>query len=302
MAPPRLGTLLTAMVTPFAPDGTLDLDGAARLAQYLVSQGSDGLVVAGSTGEGSSLLDEEKLDLFSCVAEAVTVPVVAGSTSSNTAQSVALTARVAATGAAGVLATTPAYVRPSQGGIAGHFAAVADATPLPVMLYDIPSRTGRKVAPATTIDVVTHHANVVALKDASGDLVGAAHVAAVLGGRLDLYSGDDALVLAFMAIGAVGLVSVAGHWAGPELAAIVDGAARGDWTTARALNERVAASCAFESTEAYPNPLPAKAALRHLGWAVGECRAPLGPGDDELAHRAARVVDDLVAQRTAATK
>ena len=290
------------MVTPFAADGTVDLDGAARLARYLVDEGSDGLVVAGSTGEGSSLSDEEKLDLFACVAEAVTVPVVAGSTSSNTAQSVSLTARVAATGAAGVLATTPAYVRPSQGGIGAHFAAVADATALPVMLYDIPARTGRKVAPATTIDVAARHANVVALKDASGDLPGAAHVAAVLGGRLDLYSGDDSLVLAFMAVGAVGLVSVAGHWAGPELAAIVGGASRGEWVAARALNERVAASCAFESTEAYPNPLPAKAALRHLGWAVGECREPLGPGDDELSRRAAQVVDELVAQRVASSK
>ncbi len=302
MAPPRLGTLLTAMVTPFTADGEVDLDEAARLARYLVSEGSDGLVVAGSTGEGSSLSDEEKLDLFACVAEAVTVPVVAGSSSSNTAQSVALTARVAATGAAAVLATTPAYVRPSQGGIASHFAAVADATPLPVMLYDIPSRTGRKVASGTAIDVATHHANVVALKDASGDLPGAAHVVAVLGGGFDLYSGDDALVLPFMAIGAVGLVSVAGHWAGPELAAIVDGAARGDWSLARSLNERLGASCAFESTEAYPNPLPAKAALRHLGWAVGECRAPLGRGDDELTRRAAQVVADLVAQRVTAAK
>ncbi len=302
MVPPRLGTLLTAMVTPFAADGTLDLDAAASLARYVVSQGSDGLVVAGSTGEGSSLSDDEKLDLFAAVAEAVTVPVVAGSTSSNTAQSVALTARVAATGAAGVLATTPAYVRPSQSGIASHFAAVADATALPVMLYDIPSRTGRKVASTTAIDVVTRHANVVALKDASGDLPGAAHLAAVLGERLDLYSGDDALVLPFMAVGAVGLVSVAGHWAGPELAVIVDAATRGDWARARAINERVAPSCAFESTEVYPNPLPAKAALRYLGWAVGECRAPLGPGDDELSRRAATVVDDLVASRATSSK
>src|SRR5487761_2220449 len=234
MTPARLGTVMTAMVTPFAPDGTLDLDVAARVARQLVAEGSDGLVVAGSTGEGTALSDEEKLELFACVARAVSVPVLAGSTSSDTARSVALTARVADTGVAGVLATTPAYARPSQDGIAGHLGAVADATILPVMLYDIPSRTGRKIASATTVALVERHTNIVALKDASGDLAGAAHTKALLGERLDLYSGDDALVLPFMAIGAVGLVSVAAHWAGPEFAALVRHARSGDWVAARA--------------------------------------------------------------------
>src|SRR5579863_4364343 len=206
---PRLGTLLTAMVTPFSPDGSLDLDGAARLARFLVEQGSDGLVVAGSTGEGSSLSDEEKLELFAAVSASVTVPVLAGTSSPDTARSVSLTKLVASTGVSGVLATTPAYARPSQAGIAGHLGAMADATDLPVMLYDVPSRTGRKIAPATTGGLVRAHANVVALKDASGDLPAAAHLAAELGDALDLYCGDDALTLAFTAVGAVGVVSVA---------------------------------------------------------------------------------------------
>src|ERR1019366_9346442 len=127
MAAPRFGYLLTAMVTPFADDGTLDLDAARVLAQFLVAQGNDALVVGGSTGEGSSLSDTEKLDLFAAVAEAVSVPVLAGTSSSDTARSVALTSRVAATGVAGVLATTPAYARPSQRGIAAHFGAMAEA-------------------------------------------------------------------------------------------------------------------------------------------------------------------------------
>jgi 4-hydroxy-tetrahydrodipicolinate synthase len=297
MALPRFGTVLTAMITPFALDGSIDFDMAARVATFLVDQGSEGLVVAGSTGEGSALSDSEKLDLFSCVAQAVTVPVVAGTTSSNTAHSVELTSQVAATGVAGVLATTPAYVRPSQAGIASHFGAVANATTLPVMLYDIPSRTGRKVDSSTTIDVVRAHANVIAMKDASGDLVQAAHTKAVLGDDLDLYSGDDSVLLAFMAVGAIGIVSVAAHWASPEFAAIVRCVEKDDWHQARAINERLAPSYAFESTELYPNPVPAKAALRALGLAVGQCRQPLGDSDARCDAEAAQVVAALRATR-----
>jgi 4-hydroxy-tetrahydrodipicolinate synthase len=293
MTSARLGTVLTAMVTPFDADGAVDFDVAAQLAKFLVDEGSNGLVVAGSTGEGSSLTDAERLDLFRCVAEVVNVPVIAGSTSSNTAHSVALTSRVAATGVAGVLATTPAYVRPSQAGIAAHLGAIADATTLAVMLYDIPSRTGRKIASATTIELVTRHSNVIALKDASTDLVAAAHTKAVLGDDFDLYSGDDGLTLSFMAIGAVGIVSVAAHWAGPEFAEMVGRVEDGDWTRARALNESLFASYAFESTESYPNPLPSKAALRFIGVPVGHCRLPHGPSDDALDAAAATVVTDL---------
>ncbi len=281
------------MVTPFANDGAVDFDVAVAVARFLVESGSDGIVLAGSTGEGSALSDDEKMDLFACVAEAVTVPVLAGSTSSDTARSVALTGRVADTGVAGVLATTPAYARPSQVGIAGHLGAIADSTRLPIMLYDIPSRTGRKIAAATTIELVHAHANVRGLKDASGDLPGAAHVKAVLGDAIDLYSGDDSLLLPFLAVGATGIVSVAAHWAGPEFASIVSSVARGDWTTARALNERLARSCAFESSEAAPNPIPTKAAMRFLGFAVGQCRWPLGPIGSDVDEAAASVVTEL---------
>ncbi|MGA2294552.1 MAG: 4-hydroxy-tetrahydrodipicolinate synthase [Acidimicrobiales bacterium] len=297
MASPRFGTVLTAMVTPFAPDGSVNFDMAAVLARFLVEQGCDGLVIGGSTGEGSALSDQEKLDMFSCVSQAVSVPVLAGSTSSDTARSVALTGQVAATGAAGVLATTPAYARPSQAGIAAHFAAVAQSTTLPVMLYDIPSRTGRKILSETTVALVRGHHNIIAMKDASGDLVAAAHTKAVLGDDLDLYSGDDSVLLAFMAIGAVGIVSVAAHWAAPEFAALVHSVEKGDWDQARALNERLAPSCSFESTELYPNPVPAKAALRALGMDVGQCRLPLGPSDATCDAAAATIVAGLQATR-----
>jgi 4-hydroxy-tetrahydrodipicolinate synthase len=297
MASPRFGTVLTAMVTPFSPDGAVNFDAAAALAKYLVEQGCDGLVIGGSTGEGSALSDQEKLDMFSCVARAVSVPVLAGSTSSDTARSVDLTSRVAATGVAGVLATTPAYARPSQAGIAAHLAAIARSTTLPIMLYDIPSRTGRKIASDTTVELVRANINIIAMKDASGDLVSAAHTKAVLRDELDLYSGDDSVLLAFMAIGAVGIVSVAAHWAAPEFAALVRCVEKGDWDQARELNERLAPSCSFESTELYPNPVPAKAALRALGMDVGQCRLPLGVSDKRCDEAAAMIVAGLQATR-----
>jgi 4-hydroxy-tetrahydrodipicolinate synthase len=297
MANARLGTVLTAMVTPFSPNGDIDFDVARQVATFLVNEGSDGLVVAGSTGEGSALSDQEKLDLFACVAECVNVPVIAGSTSANTVQSVELTSRVAQTGVAGVLATTPAYSRPSQSGIEEHLGAIANSTTLPVMLYDIPSRTGRKIASATTVNLVRSHSNIVALKDASADLVSAAHTKAVLGDDLDLYSGDDSLLLPFLALGAVGIVSVAAHWAAPEFSSLIRSFEKGDLLKAQMFNERLYASYAFEGTEAYPNPLPSKAALRVLGFNVGQCRLPLGEGDDALDAAAKEVVATLRAQR-----
>jgi 4-hydroxy-tetrahydrodipicolinate synthase len=297
MTTPRFGRVLTAMVTPFRADGSIDFDVAIELASYLVGEGCDGIVVAGSTGEGSSLSDKEKLELFAAVAGAVEVPVLAGSTFSDTARSVELTRQVLDTGVTGVLATTPAYSRPSQKGIAAHFGAIAESTELPIMLYDIPVRTGRKIAATTTIDLVSSHPNIVAMKDASGDLVSAAHYKSVLGDDIDLYSGDDSVILPFMGIGAVGLVSVAAHWAAREFVQLVESVERGDWVRARVFNERLAPSYAFESNDLYPNPMPAKAALRYLGMNVGQCRLPHSQSDDTLDADAAKIVAALQASR-----
>ena len=285
------------MVTPFKPDGSINFNVAIELADFLVKEGCDGLVIAGSTGEGSSLSDTEKLELFACVAGAVQIPVLAGATSADTKSSVALTSRLIETGVTGVLATTPAYARPSQRGITAHFSAIAHATELPIMLYDIPSRTGRKISAATTIDLVRSHSNIVAMKDASGDTTSAAHMKAVLGDDLDLYSGDDAVLLPFLAIGAVGIVSVAAHWAAREFVGIVSSVERGDWVKARAINERVAASCKFESSDEYPNPMPSKSVLRALGFDVGQCRLPHAPSDATLDEHAAKLVAALRASR-----
>jgi len=297
MSSPRFGRVLTAMVTPFDQSGDINYPVVEQLAKFLVANGSDGLVVAGSTGEGTSLSDAEKLDLAACVVESVTVPVLVGSTGADTARSVELTSRVAATGAAGILATTPAYARPSQLGIAGHLTAIAHATPLPVMLYDIPSRTGRKIHSETTITLARANANIVALKDASGDLAQAARTKAQLGEGFDLYSGDDSLLLDFMAIGGAGIVSVSAHWAGPEFAQMVTAVLNDDWESARSINARLSRSNKWEGTEEYPNPMPSKAALRYLGLPVGECRLPHAPSDDVLNAQAADVVGELVATR-----
>jgi len=297
MNSPRFGALLTAMVTPFDSSGAVDIDASVALAGYLVEHGSDGLVVAGSTGEGSALSDDEKVALFAAVAETVTVPVLAGTSSADTAASVALTRRASDVGIAGILATTPAYARPSQSGIAQHLAAIADATPLPVMLYDIPSRTGRAIHPSTTIELVRTVANIVALKDASGQLAAAAQTKATLGDDFDLYSGDDALTLPFMAIGAVGVVSVCSHWAGDEMSAMIRHASANEWEVARRINASLASSYAFEGSEAYPNPVPAKAAMRALGLNVGQCRLPLGDSDDVIDYAASSLVSTLTAAR-----
>ena len=297
MTSPQFGRLLTAMVTPFAADGSIDHDVARDVARFLVSEGSDGLVIAGSTGEGTSLSDDEKLELFATVASAVTVPVLAGSTSSDTARSVELTSKVKATGVAGVLATTPAYARPSQKGIELHLAAVAESTPLPVMLYDIPSRTGRKIESETTIALVQGNKNIVALKDASADLDQAKKTKTVLGSALDLYSGDDSLVLDFMELGGVGVVSVASHWAGPEFSQMITAHIAGDVALANEMKARLSDSCAFEGTLLYPNPMPSKAAMRYLGFNVGQCRLPHAPSDAALDTKAVEIVTALRATR-----
>lgn len=289
--------MVTAMVTPFDDAGALDLDEAARLATYLEASGSTGLVVGGTTGEGSTLTDDEKLDLFAAVADAVAVPVIAGSTSNDTPHSVNLTRLASTTGVAGILAVCPYYNRPSQRGIAGHFDAVASATDLPVVLYDIPVRTGRRIEPATVAAIAGGNANVVAVKDASGDLATAATSIVDHAGRLEWYAGDDSLTLAFAALGAVGVISVASHWAGKAFQAMFDAVDRGDLAAARAVNASLATSYSFQGGDLTPNPLPAKAMVRQLGFAVGQCRLPMGACEPSLDDAAAALAATTQALR-----
>jgi len=281
------------MVTPFDVEGALDLDMAAALARWLVDHGSDGLVVGGTTGEGPVLSDTERTDLWRAVAETVTVPVIAGSGSNDTAHSIRLTAAAETAGADAALIVTPYYSRPSQEGLRGHFGAVAGSTSLPVMLYDIPVRTGRRISCDTMARLTAEVPNIVAVKDATGDPAGAARLLNHTPPSFELYSGDDALTLPLLAVGAVGVVSVAAHWVGREMGEMIAAYVKGDVEGARHANARLVESYRFESTDEFPNPLPAKAACRVQGLAVGQCRPPMGAAPPELEGEVRRILTRL---------
>lgn len=284
---------MTAMVTPFASDGTLDLDGAAQLARWLARNGSDGLVVAGTTGEAPVLSDEEKAALWRAVAEAVTIPVIAGTGTADTAHSIRLTQLAKDAGAAAALVVAPYYSRPSQAGMAAHFTAIAITTDLPVVIYDIPVRTGRKVEAPTLVGLANRCPNIVAVKDAAGNPAASAALLAQAPRGFELYSGDDAMTLPLLAVGACGVIGVATHWAGPEMAEMLSSFAKGDTEIARAANARLIASYAFETGDDAPNPVPTKAMLRVLGLPGGACRPPMGPEPDGLEDAAWAVLAAL---------
>lgn len=289
---PRFGAVVTAMVTPFDEDGSIDLGGAATLAKWLVANGSDGLVLTGSTGEVSVLPDEEHLALWSAVREAVDVPLLAGSGTNDTAHAVELTAQAAGHGMDGVLLVTPYYIRPSQAGIEAHFRAVAAATELPVVLYDVPARTGRPIG----TDVVLRLAeidNVVGLKDAAGSATRVARLVAQAPDGFEVYSGDDAVTLPFLSVGAVGVISVCSHWSGVRMGEMIAAYRSGDVARAIALNATLLDSYEFEASEEAPNPVPAKAMMRALGLPAGHCRAPHAPPPEGLEARALEVWQGL---------
>jgi len=298
----RFGRVLTAMVTPFDADGRLDLDVARTLARYLQDHGNDGIVVAGTTGEASVLTDDERLSLFAAVIEAVSIPVIAGTGTNDTAHSVHLTREVQALGAAGVLAVCPYYNRPSQAGISAHVRAMAAATALPVLVYDIPVRTGRKISTTTLLSLFREVSNVVALKDAAGNPAETAVlIDAIADAGLDaeVYSGDDAMTLPLLACGAVGVVGVATHWTGPDHQELIDLWEKGDLVGARLVNSRLLESFAFETGDDAPNPIPTKAMMRHLGIAVGQARLPMGDAPEFVEQRAPLVAANLQRWRDA---
>ena len=264
------------MVTPFAADGSLDVDAGVTLARWLVSEGAEGLVLTGTTGEAPTITDEEDWELWRAVSEAVTVPVVAGTGTNDTAHSVSQTRKAAELGVDGVLAVTPYYNRPSPAGIAAHFSAVAESTDLPVIMYDIPVRTGRKIAKPTLLELA-QIPNIVAVKDAAGDPGATASVIAESPAGFEVYSGDDSLTLPLLAVGAVGVISVAAHWSMSEHVAMFDSWKAGDSATAQQINATLLESFEYESGDAAPNPVPTKAMLRTLGLPVGEPRLPMGP-------------------------
>lgn len=294
---PRFGRVLTAMVTPFDAQGDLNVDAAVRLAKWLVEQGNEGLVVCGTTGESPTLSIDEKLTLFETVASAVTVPILAGTTGYNTGLDIGLTEEAGKLGIAGVLAVCPFYSRPSQAGLETHFRAIAGATDLPVVLYDIPIRSGRKIDSTTMVRLAADVPNIVGVKDAAGNPGATAAVKANAPADFEVYSGDDAMTLPLLAIGAVGAIGVATHWCAPDQVEMFDAWDRGDVLTAQRINARQLESFEFETGDAAPNPIPSKAMMRTLGHDVGECRSPMGPTPDGLEAAARQVYDRLVAAR-----
>lgn len=280
----RLGTVLTAMVTPFKPDGSLDTDTAARLATRLVDAGCDGLVISGTTGESPTTTDAEKSLLLRAVVDAVgdRARIVAGVGTYDTAHSVHLAKAAAAEGAHGLLVVTPYYSRPPQSGLVAHFTTVADATDLPVILYDIPPRS---VVPIEwdTMRTVAQHPNIVAVKDAKADLPGAAQIMAETG--LVYYSGDDALNLPWLAMGAVGFISVWGHVAAGQLRDMLSAFNSGDIATARKIAVALGPLNAAQSR--LGGVTLSKAGLRLQGFDAGDPRLPQMPATpaelDELA-------------------
>ena len=288
----RWGSVICAMVTPFGPGGELDLDGAARLARWLVDNGNDGLVVAATTGEGTTLSDAEKVELWRAVREAVSVPVIAGTGTASTAHTIELTQAAAEAGADAALVVTPYYNRPSQAGIEAHFRALAEASRIPLIAYDIPKRTGREIAPST-LGRLAGDGVIAGLKDAAGQTPATAGLIAGAPAGFEVWSGEDALTLPLLAVGAVGVISVASHWAGPEFSEMVARWQKGDSAGAAEVNRRLRESYEFEASDAAPNPVPTKAMLRALGLPAGECRLPMGPTPAGLEQRAEQIWANL---------
>jgi 4-hydroxy-tetrahydrodipicolinate synthase len=289
----RFGAVGCAMVTPFDEEGRLDLDAAVALARWLTVHGNDFLVLAGTTGESPVLTDPEKRDLWRAVAESVTAPIVAGTSTYDTAHSVELTKMAKASGAAGILAVTPYYSRPPQAGLEGHFRAIYEAADgLPVLLYDIPVRTGRKISDDVMVRLARDEV-IMGVKDATANPAASAVLIQEAPDGFELYSGNDGDTLPLLAVGAVGVISVESHWAGELVSEMIAAFMKGDVDHARDVNTRLIPSHAFQSSDPTPNPIPAKAMMRALGHNVGECRLPIGPAPDGLEAEARRLLDQL---------
>jgi 4-hydroxy-tetrahydrodipicolinate synthase len=285
------GRMLTAMVTPMTADGAVDYDGAARLAAYLVDQQrNDGLIVSGTTGESPTTTDAEDERLLRTVIDAVgdRATVVAGVGTNNTVHTLRLARQAEAAGADGLLVVTPYYNKPPQEGLLRHFTTVADATGLPVMLYDIPGRTGTPIATETLLRLA-EHPRIIAVKDAKGDLFASSKVMAAT--DLVFYSGDDALNLAWLAVGAAGFVSVVGHVVGAELHEMIDAFLAGDTDRALRIHRRLIPVVTAIMTRTQ-GVIAAKAALSLLGQPGGSVRPPLVDATPEFT---AALREDLIA-------
>jgi 4-hydroxy-tetrahydrodipicolinate synthase len=284
MSNARFGEVITAMVTPFAEDGSLDVRAARALAARLVEHGSDGLVLSGTTGESPTLSEDDKLALFENVIDEVggRAKVIAGTGSYDTAESISLTRAAGALGVDGCLVVTPYYSKPPQNGLLVHFRKIADESSVPIVLYDIPGRTGRRIDRSTMVELAAHE-RIIGVKDAVGDAAETARLRSDLdsGGHYDfeIYSGDDVMLMPHLAAGAVGIVSVCSHVMGPQIKQIIAAYNDGKVEEAqRIFIEYLPLMTTIMTVTA--SPIPVKAALNLLGVAVGEPRLPLVDATD----------------------
>ena len=281
----QLGTILTAMVTPFDGDGELDIAEAQRLARWLVDRGNDGLVVAGSTGEGQTLDAAERVALWRAVKEAVgdRAMVVANAGTNSTRESVSAVQQAQAAGVDAILAVVPYYNKPTQRGMIAHFGAIAQATTLPVIVYNIPGRTAANMLPETLFELAGRHANLAGVKESSGDLK---QIGMILRGRpkkFVVWAGDDHLFLPCLALGADGVVGVASHLCSQEYVQMMQ--AFRDGRVDEAAEVHASLLPLIDALFATTSPIPVKWAMRQLGFNVGECRLPLDMMPPALADR-----------------
>ena len=287
----RFGSVVTAMVTPFLDDHAVDFDRARELARWLVANGSDAVVVCGSTGEAPTLTTGEKGELFRVVGEAIRGQgkMIAGVGTYATAETLELTHAAAAAGADGLLVVTPYYNKPPQRGLMAHFTAVAEATDLPVMLYNIPGRTALRIEHDTLLDLAAHP-NIVAVKDSTGDFQAISRLIAEMPEGFEVYSGDDWATFGYVCLGAVGVVSVASHLVGQQIHQMVDLIVTGDVPAARKIHE--ALTPLYNAMFITSNPIPVKAALQMLGRGCGGTRLPLVAASPEEEARVRAALQD----------
>jgi 4-hydroxy-tetrahydrodipicolinate synthase len=258
-----------------------------------VEHGSDGLVLAGTTGEGPTLTDDEDVVLWSAVRAAIDVPLVAGTGTNDTRHTCELSQRAAATGVDGLLVVAPYYNKPSQAGFDAHFRAVAAATELPILIYDIPGRTGRKIDTDVLVRLATEVPTIAGLKDAAGNPGETARVIAAAPEDFDVYSGDDPMTLPLLAVGAVGVIGTATHWCGAQMGELIGAFDKGDFDRAREVNATLFESYWYESRDHAQFAQCVKTAMRCLGLPSGPCRLPIGPEPEGLEAEAVAMLDRL---------
>lgn len=271
------GKVLTAMVTPYTPDGEVDYAKVQKLTRHLLNNGSDGVLICGTTGESPCLTPAERANLWAAAKEAVgqNGRLILGTTDNETAFSCDVAKKAEAAGADALLAVAPYYNKPSQEGLYRHFAKIAASADIPIILYNIPGRTGVNILPETVLRLANDCPNIVAIKDATGSLDSVSQLKKILPEDFAVYSGDDSLTLPILSVGGAGVISVASHIIGKEIAAMIDAYQQGDLRRARELHLQYFEM--FKKLFITTNPVPVKACLNLLGWDMGDCRLPLAP-------------------------